>query len=170
MNSTKLSHDKPGLSQGLSGHSSPHLSQPKPLRNATSSLNMTSQSTPLCSDSELGKHNVRDTPNTYTRIRKTRLVVTTPSEKQVEQALTRAVQKRGGLCWKLVSPGTAGVPDRLILLPGGHVGFAEVKAPGGKIRAIQKHRIRGLRQLGMSAHIINNPARIEEVLNEISAA
>ena len=58
-------------------------------------------------------------------------------EQHLEQALVKTVEALGGVCWKLVSPGTAGVPDRIVLLPDGHVGFVEVKAPGGKVRAIQ---------------------------------
>ena len=33
-------------------------------------------------------------------------------EKQVEQKLVQAVKLAGGMCLKLVSPGTAGMPDR----------------------------------------------------------
>ena len=50
-------------------------------------------------------------------------------EKYIEQQLTRAVKSRGGLCEKWNS-GTAGWPDRIILLPDGKFGFVEVKAPG----------------------------------------
>jgi hypothetical protein len=52
------------------------------------------------------------------------------NEKQVENKLTAAVKKAGGIAPKFVSPGFAGMPDRLILLPDGHIAFAELKAPG----------------------------------------
>ena len=55
-------------------------------------------------------------------------------EKQIEQKLVKAVKARGGVCPKLVCPAFDGMPDRLVLLPDGHVGFAEVKAPGKKPR------------------------------------
>ena len=42
-------------------------------------------------------------------------------EKQVEQALTSAVKARGGLALKFVSPGVSGVPDRIVLMPGGRL-------------------------------------------------
>ena len=51
-------------------------------------------------------------------------------EKQVEQALRKAVRDRGGLALKFVSPGLAGVPDRIVLMPNRHVAFVELKAPG----------------------------------------
>lgn len=55
-------------------------------------------------------------------------------------------------------------------MPGGHVGFVEVKAPNGKIRAIQKHRLKQLAHLGFKAYVLNDPARVEEVCDAISAA
>ena len=51
-------------------------------------------------------------------------------EKQIESKLVKAVRNVGGMCPKLVSPGTDGMPDRLVLLPGCRIGFVEVKAPG----------------------------------------
>ena len=43
----------------------------------------------------------------------------------------------GGICPKLVSPGFDGMPDRMVLLPNGRIGFVEVKAPGEKPRPLQ---------------------------------
>ncbi|MGN1027800.1 MAG: hypothetical protein ACI4P4_15505 [Faecousia sp.] len=53
----------------------------------------------------------------------------TQLEKDVEQALVRMVKRHGGLCLKWVCPGHSGVPDRIILLPGGRVVFVETKRP-----------------------------------------
>ena len=88
-------------------------------------------------------------------------------ERTVEQALTRAVQAHGGLCWKFTSPGLAGVPDRIIVLPGGHVGFVEVKAPGQKPRPVQHHRLNQLHALGATALVVDHPDQIERALNAI---
>ena len=60
----------------------------------------------------------------------------------------KVVKAAGGLCPKFVSPGTAGMPDRLLLLPGGRILFVEVKAPGKKPHPLQKHRHEQLRALG----------------------
>ena len=46
-------------------------------------------------------------------------------EKQIEQKLVKAVKAEGGMCPKLVSPGTDGMPDRMVLLPKAHIGFVE---------------------------------------------
>lgn len=41
------------------------------------------------------------------------------SEKEIEAHLIRSVKNKKGLCMKWVSPGNAGVPDRLIIVPWG---------------------------------------------------
>ena len=91
-------------------------------------------------------------------------------ERTVEQALTRAVHARGGQCWKFTSPGLAGVPDRIIILPHGKVGFVEVKAPGQRPRPLQQHRLDQLRALGATALVVDHPDQIEGALDEIQAA
>ena len=90
------------------------------------------------------------------------------SEKQIEHALTLMVKARGGIAPKFVSPSFAGMPDRLVLLPGGVFAFAELKAPGMKPRALQLARHRLLRDLGFKVYVINGIEQIEEVLNEIA--
>ena len=44
-------------------------------------------------------------------------------EQAVEGKLKQAVKANGSMCPKLVSPGTDGMPDRLVLLPEGSMGF-----------------------------------------------
>ena len=77
-------------------------------------------------------------------------------EKQIEQKLVKAVRNAGGLCPKFVSPGIAGMPDRLILLPGRRLAFVEVKAPGEKPRLLQLHRHAQLRALGFRVHVLDD--------------
>ncbi|EEH66398.1 VRR-NUC domain protein [Actinomyces urogenitalis DSM 15434] len=91
-------------------------------------------------------------------------------ERAVEAALVREVRARGGLCWKLVSPGTVGVPDRLVLLPAGHVGLVEVKAPGERPRAVQRVRIDQVRALGTPCLVLDDPAKVGEVCDAICSA
>jgi len=90
-------------------------------------------------------------------------------EKQIEQKLVKAVRVAGGIAPKFVSPGLDGVPDRLILLPGGRIAFAELKAPGRHPRPLQRNRIQQLRQLGFRVYIIDDPDQIGGMLDEISA-
>ena len=74
-------------------------------------------------------------------------------EKQIEQRLVKAVKAQGGLCPKLVSPGTDGMPDRMVLLPDSHMGFVEVKAPGEKP--------------GYKVSVLDDPEQIPPILDEI---
>jgi hypothetical protein len=69
-------------------------------------------------------------------------------EKDIEAKLRNGIKEIGGLCLKWVSPGYTGVPDRIILLPGGHIRFAELKAPGKKERPRQRVVQRILRGMG----------------------
>lgn len=58
-----------------------------------------------------------------------------PLEKSIENILRQAVEAEGGMCLKWVCPGHRGVPDRMILFPGGIIAFVELKRPGAKIKA-----------------------------------
>ena len=88
-------------------------------------------------------------------------------EKMIEAALVREVRKRHGLPLKFVSPGFDGVPDRLVLFPVGKMGFVELKAPGRKMRPLQKKRKRQLEVLGFLVFCVDKDEQIEEVLDEI---
>ena len=88
-------------------------------------------------------------------------------EKEVEQKLVRSVKAAGGICPKWVSPGTDGMPDRIVLLPGGQIAFVEVKAPGKKPRPLQLARHKLLRELGFSVYVLDDPGQIDAMLQEI---
>ena len=88
-------------------------------------------------------------------------------EKQIEQKLVQEVKKRGGICPKFTSPGFAGMPDRMMLLPGGKIGFVEVKAPGQKPRPLQAARHRLLRGLGFRVYVLDDEGQIEKIISEI---
>jgi len=90
-------------------------------------------------------------------------------EKYIEQKLIKAVKAAGGLALKFMSPGYNGVPDRLILLPGGIVAFAEIKASGSKPRPLQDRRHEMLRQLGFKVYVIDDESQIGGMLDEIRA-
>ncbi len=88
-------------------------------------------------------------------------------EKQIERKLVNAVKARDGMCPKLVSPGTDGMPDRLVLLPGAHIGFVEVKAPGKEPRPLQEKRHKELRDLGFHVCVLDDPEQIPGILREV---
>ena len=91
-------------------------------------------------------------------------------EKETEAKLVMAVRKLGGLAPKFVSPGLDGVPDRLVLLPGGKMAFIELKAENRKMRPLQVRRKRQLEALGFSVYCIDRPEQIGGILDEIQAA
>jgi hypothetical protein len=91
-------------------------------------------------------------------------------EKAIERKLTLMVKKQGGICPKFVSPGFDGVPDRIVLLPGGCMAFVEVKAPGKKPRALQVSRHTLLRKLGFRVYVLDNEEQIGGILDEIRTA
>ena len=90
-------------------------------------------------------------------------------EKQIEHSLVMAGKAAGGMCPKLVSPGTDGMPDRMILLPQGHIGFVEVKAPGKKPRPLQAARHRMLERLGYKVYTLDGEEQIGGILDGIQA-
>lgn len=88
-------------------------------------------------------------------------------ESVIERRLKREVSRRGGIAFKFVSPGMAGVPDRLILLPDGHMAFVELKAPGEVPRPQQLKRKEQIESLGFRVYVIDGTERIGVVLDEI---
>ena len=92
------------------------------------------------------------------------------NEKQIEHKLVVMVKSAGGIAPKFVSPGFAGMPDRLILLPDGHMAFAELKAPGKKPRPLQLSRHRLLRKLGYRVYVIDDVREIGGMLDEVRAS
>lgn len=92
------------------------------------------------------------------------------SEKQIEQALVRAVKNVGGIAPKFVSPGFDGMPDRIVLLPHGLFAFVELKAPGKKPRPLQLSRHKLLRSLGFRVYVLDSIEQIGVILDEIQAS
>ena len=89
------------------------------------------------------------------------------TEKELELMLVKEVKRRGGRAFKFISPGINGVPDRLVLLPLGKIGFVEVKAPGKKMRPNQIKRKGELEALGFWVYCLDDPARIGGVVDAI---
>ena len=85
-------------------------------------------------------------------------------EKIIEKKLVQAVKTSGGIAPKFVSPGFDGMPDRIVLLPGGHIGFVEVKAPGEKPRPLQLSRHGLLRRLGFKVFVLDDEQQIGGIL------
>ena len=87
-------------------------------------------------------------------------------EREIEKHLIDEVKRRGGLCEKWIS-GTAGWPDRLVLLPDGVCAFVEVKAQNKKPRPLQKARHRLLKKLGVKVYVLDDAEQIRGIIDEI---
>lgn len=88
-------------------------------------------------------------------------------ESKIEKRLKREVEKIGGLALKFTSPGMAGVPDRLVLLPGGIIAFVELKATGKKLRALQLKRKEQLENLGFKVYVIDSYKKVDDFITEM---
>ena len=88
-------------------------------------------------------------------------------ERDIERKLVTEVRRLGGACPKLTCPGFGGMPDRLVLLPGGNIAFVEVKAPGKKPRPLQESRHALLRKLGFKVYVLDNPDDIAGIIGRI---
>ena len=88
-------------------------------------------------------------------------------EKAIEKKLVQSVKSAGGIALKFVSPGFDGMPDRIVLIPDGHIGFVEVKVPGEKPRPLQIARHGLLRRLGFKVYILDDEQQIGGILYEI---
>lgn len=87
-------------------------------------------------------------------------------ESEVEKRLTQGVKKLGGLCLKWVSPGYAGVPDRIVFLPGGRVYFVELKQDTGRLSARQKVVHKKLKALGREVITLYGPIDVDDHLED----
>lgn len=89
-------------------------------------------------------------------------------EYAVEKHLISVTQACGGICLKFISPGIAGVPDRIVILPGGKIGFAEMKAPGRRPRLLQRAVIRDLYRRGCRVAAIDNKKSAEGFIRRLA--
>lgn len=87
-------------------------------------------------------------------------------EREIEQKLRREVEKRGGRCFKFLSS-VSGVPDRILLLPGGLVIFVELKKEGEKPRKLQEVQMRKIRELGFRVRVVDSEQEIQKLMREI---
>lgn len=88
-------------------------------------------------------------------------------EKTIERKLAEAARAKGGLAPKFTSPGLDGMPDRIVLMPGGRMAFVEVKAPGKTPRPLQEARHRQLRGLGFKVYVLDSEDGIGGIIDEI---
>ena len=83
------------------------------------------------------------------------------TERDVERNLKKKVEALGCMCLKFESPGYTGVPDRIIIIPGGEIIFVELKAPGKKERPRQVYVQQRFREMGCT--VISSVDSLEKI-------
>lgn len=89
-------------------------------------------------------------------------------ESRLERRLKKAIENLDGVALKLTVPNKRGMPDRMILLPGGRIYFVEMKAPGEKPRLLQRKRAKQLKALGFSVYCLDSDEAIDNFLQEVT--
>lgn len=88
-------------------------------------------------------------------------------ESAIEAKLVRMVRDRGGLCYKFVSPGNPGVPDRIVITPDGKTIYAELKTEVGRLAAIQKWQIAEMQKRGMDVRVLKGLPEVKAFVEEV---
>ena len=88
-------------------------------------------------------------------------------ESELVGRFCKVVAQAGGMAYMFVSPGNDGVPDRIVVLPGGRIGFVELKRPGEAPRKLQQFRRQELEGLGCYTAVVDSPECAEAVIDGI---
>lgn len=90
-------------------------------------------------------------------------------EKAIEKYFVKQVAEHlRGKAMKWVSPGNSGVPDRLVIVPGGRVYFVELKAPGKTPRKLQKYMHAQIREMGCVVLTIDTKEKVDAFIKAVS--
>lgn len=85
----------------------------------------------------------------------------------VEKYLMRRCKAMGFGCLKFTSPGTSGVPDRIVIGNGRTV-FVETKRAGAKLRRLQEVITAEMRKQGADVRVADTREMVDEFLTEIA--
>lgn len=91
-------------------------------------------------------------------------------ENTVEGYLRKRVRAAGGKCYKFISPGHIGAPDRICIFPNSRIYFVETKAPGGKPRPAQLAFHRELAELGVTVQVIDTREKVRAFIEEVTVS
>lgn len=89
-------------------------------------------------------------------------------ERVVERRLTEQIKAVGGWSVKLL-PSVAGLPDRIVLLPGGRIFFVELKSPSGRLSTVQEVIHHKLQNLGFTVHVLYSPWEVDAWVQSLEA-
>jgi len=84
-------------------------------------------------------------------------------EREVEKFLYEVVTKsHQGLCLKLKD--YVGIPDRLVVLPNGHIFFVEVKQPEGRVSKEQEFIHQWLHSMKQRLYVVKTKSEVQEMI------
>lgn len=90
-------------------------------------------------------------------------------ESELERKFSKLAREAGGKAYKFLSPGNDGVPDRLVVLPGGRIGFVELKRKGEVPRKLQAHRMKELADMGCFTAVVDDLETAADVIAVIKS-
>lgn len=85
-------------------------------------------------------------------------------EAQLQQKIVRLLRSLGYIVYKMDPTFQRGVPDLLVLAPGGETTFLEVKTPKGTVSPIQAQHHKNLRALGFTVAVVRSVDEALDVL------
>lgn len=91
-------------------------------------------------------------------------------ESDIEARLVRAVKAKGGLCYKFVSPGNPGVPDRIVITPDGRTIYVELKTEVGRLSSLQKWQRAEMEKRGAEVRVLKGLEQVKEFVREVFSA
>jgi len=90
-------------------------------------------------------------------------------ERTVEQHLVHGLDAIGIKCIKFLPDLMRGMPDRMVLLPGGRIIWVELKTDTGHLEPIQKVRHRELEQAGQIVKVVWTIEEADNLIEEIKS-
>lgn len=91
------------------------------------------------------------------------------NEKLIERKLREKVHSLGGHALKFFSPSFTGLPDRIVLMPGGKIKFVEVKTTGKKPTDRQQFVIGMLQKLGFEVWVVDSENSLNDFVKSLAA-
>lgn len=85
-------------------------------------------------------------------------------ELRIEQYLVARAAQRGGIALK---HGVQGWPDRIVILPGGRIGWCELKRPGEQLRALQVARAQDLASRGVLCGMCDSLSSVDAFIEAL---
>ncbi len=86
-------------------------------------------------------------------------------ESSTEKYLIREIERLGGKCIKLI--GYVGIPDRMVLLPGGRIIFVELKTEKGKQSKAQEIWEEKLTKLGFEVVVPKGFKEVKQLVDTL---